>query len=99
MPSLPAQIAAAGVERQLRRLLGHDQVKVQPRGRHMLILMDLGDEQEVIARITQYGSRVFGAAFRSHTGRWDPLPVEGTCEEAIEAVASLLGPHLSPENY
>lgn len=99
MPNLQAQMAAAGVERDLRKALGHDQVKVVPRGRNLLILMDVGDEPELIARITQFGPRSFGAGFRSHTGRWDPLPVEGTREDAIEAVVSMLGPYLSPENY
>ena len=99
MANLQARLMAAGLERDLRKAVGHDQVKVQPRGRNMLILMDLGEETEVIGRITQFGPRLFGAAYRSHTGRWDPLPVEGSREEAIEAVVSMLGPYLSPENY
>ena len=40
-----------------------------------------------------------GASFRSHTGRWNPLPVEGTRQEVIEEVVAQLGPYLTPENY
>ena len=55
--------------------------------------------ESVEARLTALTSRTYGAAFRSHTGRWDPLPVEGTREEAIQTVVDLLGPYLTPENY
>lgn len=99
MPNPQARLLAAGVERDLRKALGHDRVKVQPRGRNLLILMDIDPEPEVIARITQFGPRTFGAAFRSHSGRWDPLPADGSREDAIEVVVSMLGPYLSPENY
>jgi hypothetical protein len=92
-------LEAAGLERRLQELLGHQQVKVQPYGRNFLIQMDLGESIETVARLTPLQARIYGAAFRSHTGRWDPLPDEGTRDEMIEAIVSQLGPYLTPENY
>lgn len=99
MPNPHAILDAAGVEKRLQELLGHQQVKVKPHGRHFLIQMDLGEELETVARLTQFPDKTFGAAFKSHTGRWEPLPDEGTRDEVIEAVTCQLGPYLTPENY
>ena len=94
-----AVLAAAEVEATLQKILGHHQVKVRPYGHHLLIQMDLGDEVETVARLTEYDSRTYGIGFKSHRRRWEPLPEEGTLEEMTEAVASQLGPYLTPENY
>ena len=99
MPNPAAMLDAAGLERRLQERLGHQQVKVRPQGRHLLIQMDLGEEVETVARLTLIRGRIYGAAFRSHTGRWDPLPDEGSRDEMIEAIVSQLGPYLTPENY
>lgn len=40
--------------------------------------MEADGELETVARLTSQNGRAFVAAFRSHTGRWDPLPGEGT---------------------
>jgi hypothetical protein len=37
--------------------------------------------------------------FKSHTGRWDPLPDEGDRDEMIALVVDELGPYLDPANY
>ena len=82
----------------MQEALGHEQVRVKPHGSHYLIQMEADGHLETVARLTALTSRTYGAAFRSHTGRWDPLPVEGTREEAIQTVVDLLGPYLTPEN-
>ena len=74
-------------------------MKVKPHGLHYLIQMETEGEVETIARLTALTSRSYAAAFRSHTGRWDPLPDEGTREEMIQLVVEMLGPYLTPENY
>lgn len=99
MPDPFAVSAAAEAEAKLQEKLGHRQVKVRPRGKQMLIQMDLGDEQETIARFVALTSRTFAVDFRTTRGRWEPLPDEGTLAEMVDMVADQLGPYLMPENY
>jgi hypothetical protein len=99
MPKPAALLGAADVEKTLRTRLGHEAVTVKPYGKHFLIQIDDDGQPDTIARITQLDSRTYGAAFKSHTGRWDPLPDEGTRDEMIAVVVEELGPYLDPANY
>ena len=76
----------------------HDHIKVKTLGRHFLIQLELEDGVETVARITSITSKLYGAAFRTHTGRWEPVPDEGTLEEMITLVYTLFGPYLTLEN-
>ena len=77
MPKPAALLGASDVEKKLRQTLGHEAVTVKPYGKHFLIQIDNEGEPDTIARITQLDSRTYGAAFKSHAGRWDPLSEEG----------------------
>jgi len=99
MPKPGALLGAADVEKKLRAALGHEGVAVKPYGKHYLIQIDYDGEPDTIARITKFDSQVHGAAFKSHTGRWEPLPDEGTRDEMVVIVAEELGPYLDPSNY
>ena len=91
--------AAADIEAKIAKILGHEAVKVKPYGRHFLIQMDDNGQPDTVARITQIDSKTYGASFKSHTGRWDPLPDEGTRDEMIAVLAEELGPYFDPANY
>jgi hypothetical protein len=52
----------------------------------------------VVARLTELGRNRYGAAFRSHSGRWEPLPGTGTLDEMAQLVVALLEPYLQPGN-
>lgn len=99
MPKPAALLGAADIEKKLRQALGHDAVTVKPYGKHFLIQLNYDDEPDTIARLTQLDSRTYGAAFKSLTGRWEPLPDEGTRDEMIAVVVEELGPYLDPANY
>ncbi len=99
MPKPAAALAASDVEIKIRKILGHDGVTVKPYGRHFLIQMDDNGQPDTVARITQIDSKTYGASFKSHIGRWDPLPDEGTCDEMIAVLAEELGPYFDPANY
>ena len=43
--------------------------------------------------------RRMAPVFRTHTGRWEPLPDEGTRDEMLEIVLEEFGPYLMPDNY
>ena len=70
MPALPTKHYAAELQRQLRSLLGHEQIVTQAYGRHLLIKRLDDEEPTVVARLTELGRNRYGAAFRSHSGRW-----------------------------
>jgi hypothetical protein len=96
MPASSTKQYAAELQRQLRSLLGHEQIVTQAYGRHLLIKR-LGDEEPtVVARLTELARNRYGAAFRSHSGRWEPLPGTGSLDEMAELVVTLLQPYLQP---
>ncbi|MFM0328017.1 hypothetical protein [Caballeronia glebae] len=99
MPAIPTKHYAAELQRQLRSLLGHGQIVTQAYGRHLLIKRLDDDESTVVARLTELARNRYSAAFRSHTGRWEPLPGTGSLEEMAEVVVTLLQPYLQPDNY
>ncbi|RQS55666.1 hypothetical protein [Burkholderia sp. Bp8986] len=99
MPALPAKHNALELQRQLRSLLGHERIVTQAYGRHLLIKRLDDEEPTVVARLTELGRSRYGAAFRSNSGRWEPLPGSGTLDEMTEVVVTLLLPYLQPDNY
>jgi len=94
-----AALAAAEIEQKISRLMGHEAVKVKPYGRHFLIQMDDNGQPDTVARLTRLDSRTYGVSFKSHTGRWEPLPEEGSRDEMITVLVDELGPYLDPANY
>lgn len=98
MPSPAIRREAETLQRELRTRLGHDKVGVRPYGRHLLIQMLLADQADTIARLTGLGRNQYGAAFRSHTGRWEPLPGTGSRTAMTDLVVDLLSPYLTPDN-
>ncbi|SDR06692.1 hypothetical protein [Paraburkholderia tuberum] len=99
MPAIPTKHYASELERRLRGLLGHEQIVTQAYGRHLLIKRLDDEEPTVVARLTDLGRNRYSAAFRSHTGRWEPLPGTGSLDEMTELVVTLLQPYLQPDNY
>jgi hypothetical protein len=99
MPALPTKPYAADLQRQLRSLLGHEQIVTQAYGGHLLIKRLDDEEPTVVAWLTELGRNRYGAALRSHSGRWEPLPGTGTLDEMAQVVVTLLQPHLQPDNY
>jgi hypothetical protein len=99
MPALPAKHHASELQRQLRTPLGHDQIVTQAYGRHLLIKRVDDQDPTVVARLSELSRNRYGAAFRSHSGRWEPLPGYGTLDEMAQLVVTLLQPYLQPDNY
>ena len=96
MPDILAQARAADLQRHLAQLTGHDHARVRPYGKHLLIQMHRDDNVDTVARLTELARNRYGASFRSHTGRWEPLPIEGDLKQATEAVTTLLAPYFEP---
>jgi hypothetical protein len=96
MPTFAAQGRAAELQRQLAILTGHELAQVKPYGKHLLIQMRRDDNIDTIARLTELGRNSFSSAFRSHTGRWEPLPGTGDLATTADLVVALLGPYFDP---
>ena len=95
MPKIEAKAKAAELQRQIATLTGHDLAQVKPYGKHLLIQMHRDDSVDTIARLTEFARNSY-SAFRSHAGRWEPLPGSGDLATTAELVVSLLGPYLDP---
>ena len=93
------RIDAEEVQKNLRERLGHEQVHVKPYGRNLLIQMEDPEGLDTVARVTRINNSTYGAAFRTHTGRWEPLPDEGSRDEMVEIILNEFGPYLEPSNY
>ena len=96
MPTFQAKARAAELQRQIATLTGHDMAQVKPYGKHLMIQMHRDDSVDTIARLTELGRNSYSSAFRSHTGRWEPLPGTGDLATTADLVVSLLGPYLDP---
>jgi len=99
-------LAFPGAEGEARRLqqlmsdhLDHDAVKVRPYGQHLVMDMVCDGDAYPVARLTRLEPGLYGLGFRLHTGRWDPMPVEGSLEEVASCAAQMLAPHFDPSNY
>ena len=98
MPTFDAQRHAAELQRQLATLTGHDLAKVRPYGKHLLIQMQRDESVYTIARLTEIGRNAYSSAFRSHTGRWEPLPGSGDLATTADLVVTLLAPYFDPNS-
>jgi hypothetical protein len=96
MVRLGARHDALRLQTLLRELLGHEAVAVRPHGQHLIIDTTTGAGPYPVARLTQLGSTQYEAAFRSHTGRWEPLPLAGSFDEVARGLVDLLGIYLNP---
>jgi hypothetical protein len=99
MPKPAATLEAAEIAKRLHEALGHEQVSVKPYGAHFLIQIEDEAGLDTVARITKHNARTWSAAFKSHTGRWEPLPDEGSRDDMVALVVEELGPYLDQSNY
>ena len=65
-------------------------------GDHLLIQMTGEEKPDTVARLTLLDRNTYGSAFRSGSGRWEPLPGTGTRKEMAEMVTTFLEPYLQP---
>jgi len=96
-----APLSRASAERLLfliRQVPGHDHVGVRAHGQYLIIELILDDATEPVARATRLDSNTFGLSFRSHTGRWEPMPIAGNLEEIARAMTGDLAAYLDSSN-
>ena len=97
MPAPLAKANAAELQRHLAELTGHSAAHVRPYGKHLLIQMQRDDSIDIVARLTEVAGNKYTASFRSHTGRWEPLPAPAAdLKQTAQLVTTLLAPYLEP---
>ncbi len=96
MPKAKPASRAPELQHQLRQILGHEQIRVKPYGKHLLIQLVQNDGADTMARLTDLGGGAYAAAFHSFTGRWEPLPGTGPLKEMAELLTTLVGVYLQP---
>lgn len=89
--------AAARLEHLIRQRGDYAHVHVQARAGHLVVkTQDSQGGQVIVARATPLGGMEYGLSFRSHTGRWEPMPVSGLMEQIVEGLLDFLGPFVDP---
>jgi hypothetical protein len=71
--------------------------RVRARGLHLVI--EHGEGDDGVARLTPLGGQTFGASFRTHTGRWEPMPVSGPLQDVVPELVNVLGPYLDRDTF
>ena len=77
MPALPAKHDAADLQRQLRSLLGHEQIVTQAYGRHLLIKRLDDEEPTVVARLTELSRIAIVPPFVATVADGNRCPAQG----------------------
>ena len=71
---------------------------VQAYGAHLLIKRQEDQDPIVVDRLSELGRNLYGAAFRSHSGRCEPPPSSSPLDEMAQVVVTLLEHYLQPDN-
>lgn len=61
--------------------------------------LDVCPNDEPVARATPLGGGEYGLSFRSHTGKWERMPISGTLSDLAKDVVDALGPYLEKWNF
>lgn len=93
------KIYAAELERQVHARGNYGHVSVRSRAGHLNIeVADAEGVKSILARATPLDRGEFGLSFRTHSGRWESMPVSGTLVEIATGLLSLLGSYVDPVN-
>lgn len=89
--STPLVSEAGVLQRAIRALGDYAHISVRAARGHLTIFVDEG---EPVARCTPLRGGQYGASFRSHTGRWEPMPFAGDLPHLAHDLVGALGPYL-----
>lgn len=77
----------------------YDNVAVRLARGHLQIEIEADDGSATpVARATGDGGGEYQLSFRSHTGRWEPLPVTGPLDVVADMITTALGAYLDKRN-
>ncbi len=85
---------AEEAQRLIRARGDYGHVFVRAHGNHLLIEVADAGKREIVARLTHVTLGSFDLHFRNHSGRWEPMPVQGPLPDAVPQALEMLGPFL-----
>lgn len=88
---LPTPADAEGLRRAIHALGDYGHVSVRAGRGHLNIFVDEGAP---VARATPLDGGQFGLSFRTHTGRWEPMPFVADLQHLAHDLVGALGPYL-----
>lgn len=78
----------------------YDHVAVRLARGHLQIEVEADDGSATpVARATYAGGAEFNLSFRSHTGRWEPLPMSGPLDVVADMMTTALGAYMDKRNF
>lgn len=86
---------AATLERAIQNVQQFAHVRVRAVRGHLHISPDTLP----VARATPLGAGRFGLSFRSHSGKWEPMPFSGLLTDLAHDILVTLGPFLQRWNF
>lgn len=98
MKSITAGAAAQRLQDLIRQKGQYGHVEVRSRAQHLVVEVAFDGGRDPVARATAIDARNYALSFRSHTGRWEPLPVTGPLEEIARSITEELGAYIDPAN-
>lgn len=90
--------AAQRLQQLIRQRGQYGHVEVRSRTQHLIVEVVEEAGREPVARATAINAQEYGLSFRSHTGRWEPLPIVGKLEDIARAITEELGAYIDPAN-
>jgi hypothetical protein len=91
--------SAERLERMIRLRGDFSHVHVEAKAGHLLVkTQDKQGAQDMVARATPLGGGEYGLSYRTHSARWEPMPVFGGLDQIVSGLLDLLGPYLDPSN-
>ena len=93
---VPLVEAADTLQRAIRALGDYAHVSVRPLRGHLALVVE---DEQAVARCTPLGAGRYGASFRTHTGRWEPMPFVGDLPYLAHALATALDPYLQRSDF
>jgi hypothetical protein len=91
--------AALSLEQHIRAHGNYDHVSVRPRAGHLNVeVVDAQQARFILARATPIGGGQYGLSFRTHSGRWEPMPISGPLKEVAAGLVSCLAAYLDPRH-
>jgi hypothetical protein len=89
-------VDAAALTQALHALGDYEHVVVRAERGHLNIYPD---DLAPVARLTPLGASLYRLGFRTHTGRWEPMPFTGTISQLAEALVDTLAPYLEQIHF
>jgi len=81
------------LRRGLHALGDYAHLSVRAERGHLTIRVNDGGDP--VARVSPLAMDHYGLSFRSHTGRWEPMPFVGDLAQLAHDLVTVLGPYLA----